>query len=241
MSYIRKKGIAAVESALSEGNTYNRPKKVMFPLKSGTSVKVRILSLDDIAEVWVHSVYESVTSTPCTQNDYYDQAVRILYDLGTEEARKLANALRAKPRYLMGFVNLDTGEPIIVDLSKKQAQGVLSTVKKYKNKLNKLAFELAKNGMGQSTTVTLNVLIDLEEDLTVEQRKHFEASKGMKIPEELYESCLYMKNPSEQIADIRELERKYKIQILDKMKTSSEHIQSEEPEPVELSDDDLPF
>lgn len=248
MSYIRKKGIAAVEAALAEES--NRPQKVLFPLKSGTSVKVRVPSAEDIVEVWMHSVYDVFLSTPCMKNDYYDQAAEILYkdakgqpDEQAKETRRIAGLLKAKPRYLMGFFNLDNGQPIIIDLSKKQAQGVLAPINKYEKKLDKLAFELSKTGSGQSTTVTLNVLIDPDEDLNDEQRKHFDETAGKPFPEEIYGNCLYTKQPAEQLEDIREFERKFKVNLLERMDIDPAHLDAhkEKYEPMDIDDEDMPF
>lgn len=244
MSYITKKGAGAIESALQEGN--GNAKKAMFKLNSGTSVKVRVPSVEDIVEVWIHSVFDCFTSTPCTRDDYYDMAVELLYsdansaDEDTaKDIRKVAGLLRAKPRYLMGFINLDSGEPIIIDFSKKQAQGVLATIKKYEKRLDKLAFELSKTGKGQSTTVALNVLIDPEEDLNDTQRKHFEESAGKQIPDEIYENCLYVKKPSEQLEDLRQFEHKYKVNLIDRMNIDPAHLEAVAP--IDISEEDMPF
>jgi hypothetical protein len=244
LSYITKKGAGAIASALQEGN--GNANKVMFSLKSGTSVKVRVPSAEDIVEVWIHSVFDCFTSAPCTRDDYYDKAVEILYNDANnapeeeaKEIRKVAGLLRAKPRFLMGFINLETGEPIIIDFSKKQAQGVLNSIKKYEKRLDKLAFELSKTGKGQSTTVTLDVLVDLEEDLNDKQRKNFEESAGKQIPDEIYENCLYVKKPSEQLEDLRQFENKYKVKLLDRMDIDPAHLDAVTP--IDVNEEDLPF
>jgi len=59
--------------------------------------------------------------------------------------------LKAKPRYLFGFFNLADGEEIIVDLTKAQARVVVAAIEKYAKKIDKLAFELSKEGSGTST------------------------------------------------------------------------------------------
>lgn len=250
MSYITKKGVGAIESAMQDGNA----SKAMFSLKAGTSVKVRVPSAEDIVEVYQHGVFECFNSTPCTRDDYYDKAVELIYSdanaqaaAGDEEkakeTRKLAGLLKAKPRYLMGFINLDNGEPIIIDFSKKQAQGLLATIKKYTNKLDKLAFELSKTGKGQSTTVSLNVLIDPEEDLNDNQRKHFAESAGKQVPGEIYENCLYVKKPSEQVEDLRKFEDKYKVRFIDRMNIDPAHLVAGEDEhtPIDGGSEDYDF
>lgn len=242
--YEFKKGQQAVESATTERQDFT---KAIKTLKSGSSFKVRVPSADELVEVYIHSVYEVFYSTPCTRDDLYDKATDLLYgdakalkeegkEDEAEKVGKLAYQLKAKPRYLFGFINLENGEPIIIDLSKKQAQGVIATVKKYEKKLDVLAFEISKTGKGQSTTVGFNPLMFLEEDLTADELKHFNESKGKAIDEEVYANCLYVKNEQEQAEDLIAFERKNKGVDLIKRLGLEELTQQEthgEPEPVE--------
>lgn len=218
MSYVTKKGAGAIESATTEKQDFS---KAIKSLKSGTAFKVRVPSAEEVVEVFIHSVYEVFYSTPCTRDDLYDKAVELLYadakkaneagdEKGAEALRRHAYALKAKPRYLFGFINLEDGEPMIIDLSKKQAQGVIATIKKYEKRLDQLAFEISKTGKGQSTTVGFNPLMFLEEDLTPQELKHFNESAGKAIDDEVYENCLYVKKPAEQAEDIIAYERKNK-------------------------------
>jgi hypothetical protein len=216
--YEIKKGKQAVDNATSEKPKYD---KVVKTLKSGSSFKVRCLGLEELVEVDIHSAYEIFTSTPCTREDLYDKAVALLRadqkelaekgdEKGAEAIGKHAYALSAKPRYLFGFIDLADGKPMIIDLSKKQAQGVIATIRKYEKRLNQLAFEISKTGTGQSTTVGFNPLMFLEEDLEPKELENFKASEGATIPEEVYANCLYVKSRDEQADDLLAYERKHK-------------------------------
>ncbi|MFM9785339.1 hypothetical protein, partial [Streptomyces scabiei] len=86
-----------------------------------------------------------------------------------------------KERYSMGFIDLESGKEIIVDLSRNQAQDVYATIKKYEKKLGKLAFELTKTnttGKSKDTKVSLTPFIDFEEDLTEQERANFAKFDG---------------------------------------------------------------
>lgn len=202
-------GLEEIEREEAEGNKdYS---KALYSLKSDTSVKVRVMNTKDIAKVMMHSVYQVFYSTPCSGNDHYDTATSLLYDDAknaatekeAEEIRKQAGQLRAKPRYLCGFVNLETGQPIIVDLSFNQKTVVSNVIKKYEKRLDRIAFELAKTGSGTATVVSLSPVIDMEEDLTDKERANFEKSDGLEIPREYFTKSLYVKKPEEQIEDLK--------------------------------------
>ena len=212
MSYIAKKGRAAAESAMQEGGKdYS---KALVKFKSGTTYIVRVPSLSDFVEYFNHSVFKVFYSTPCTRangkEDLFDKAVALLYDDAkkakdagkekeAEELRNQAYQLKAKPKYLFGFFDLETGEPIIIDLSKKQAQVVITAVDKFAKRVGSLAFEISKTGTGTSTAVSFIPLLD---DMTATQQKNFDATAGKEFPEELYGKVLYVKNEEEQAKDL---------------------------------------
>jgi hypothetical protein len=213
MSYIAKKGREAAQSATQEKQDFS---KALVSLKSGTSLKVRVPSNEDFVEWYCHSVFKKFYSTPCTkpagQPDLYDKAVDILYKEAdaakkagnedrAEELRNEAYQLKAKPKYLFGFYNLPDGQPIVIDVSKKQAQALIGTIDKMANRLDRKAFELSKTGTSTSTTVSL-LPID-EEDLSDAEIKNFEATAGKAFPDELYEKVLFVKPESDQINDLK--------------------------------------
>lgn len=251
MAYEFKKGQQAVDNATKEKQDFT---KAIKTLKSGTAVRVRVPSVDDVVEVYIHSVYEVFYSTPCTRDDLYDKATDLIYadakkqadagdEKGAEATRKIAYQLKAKPRYLFGFINLEDGQPVIFDLSKKQAQGVITAIKKNEKRLGQLAFEISKTGTGQSTTVGFNPIAFVEEDLTPQELKNFNESAGKQIDDEIYANCLYVKKESEQAEDLIAFERKNKgINIvkrlgLEKLASTQAPEEPEVPENVDENEE----
>lgn len=209
MSYISKRGADAAKSATAEQQ--QDASKALVTLKSGTTLKVRVLSKDDSAEYYAASVFKVFNTTPVAPGNLYQKAADLLFedakkaksDAEAEELKTQARQLKPKPRYLFGFVNLETGEPIVVDLSKAQAQVIYQALNKFEKKIGKVAFELAKSGTGTSTVVSLTPILDMDEDLTEVERKNFEEADGKEFPAELFEKVLYMKTEDEQIADLK--------------------------------------
>ena len=180
------------------------------PFKSGTSYKVRVLTQEDFVMYYAASVYKVFNTTPVAPGSLYQKAADALYDeargLGdgpeADEIRDQAYQLKPKPRYLFGFVNLEDGKPLIIDVAKNEAQVLIAAIEKYAKNIDKRAFELAKDGSGQSTTVSLSPVLDMDEDLTDAERKNFEAAAKLTISDELFESVLYVKTEEEQAADL---------------------------------------
>ncbi|MDF1511646.1 hypothetical protein PZE06_26580, partial [Robertmurraya sp. DFI.2.37] len=101
-----------------------------------------------------------------------------------------AGKYRAKQRFAMGFFDLTSGEPIIVDVSKAQAQAIHAVIKKFEKKLGKVAFELSKSGSGTTTTVSLTPVIDMDDELTPEQRANFDKAPDV-FDMSLFDGLLY--------------------------------------------------
>ncbi|MGR6115850.1 hypothetical protein ACTHHL_04565 [Aeribacillus composti] len=209
MSYISKRGADAAKSATTEQQ--QDASKALVTLKSGTTLKVRVLSKDDSAEYFAASVFKVFNTTPVAPDNLYQKAANILFeqakkaksDAEAEELKTQARQLKPKPRYLFGFINLENGEPIVVDLSKAQAQVVYQALDKYEKKIGKVAFELSKSGTGTSTVVSFSPILDMDEDLTEVERKNFEEADDEEFPAELFEKVLYMKTEAEQIEDLK--------------------------------------
>jgi len=209
MSYISKRGADAAKSATTEQQ--QDASKALVTLKSGTTLKVRVLSKDDSAEYFAASVFKVFNTTPVAPDNLYQKAANVLFeqakkaksDAEAEELKTQARQLKPKPRYLFGFINLENGEPIVVDLSKAQAQVVYQALEKYEKKIGKVAFELSKSGTGTSTVVSFSPVLDMDEDLTDTERENFAKADGEEFPAELFEKVLYMKTEAEQIEDLK--------------------------------------
>src|SRR5690625_7322107 len=86
----------------------------------------------------------------------WDKAWKYHKDLSkewTDEHGQEAAKYRPKQRFAMGFFDLTSGEPIIIDVSKNQAQASYGNIKKYEKRLDQMAFELSKQDNGRDTKV----------------------------------------------------------------------------------------
>lgn len=203
-------GQAALDALNQEDDGGNTQEFAKF--SSGTTYNVKVLGTADLTMFYNYGIYGKVNSFvaeepskksskgfPVENLTPWDKAWKYHKDLSEEFNDKHgqeASKYRCKQRFAFGFINLETGEPIIVDLSKNQGQVIHNVIKKNEKKLDKKAFELSKEGKGTSTTVSL-MPEDLE-DLTDKQQKHFEEA-----PEEfdmsLFEGINYEASEKEQL------------------------------------------
>lgn len=210
MSYITKTGQDALNSAMEDNDFSN----ALVSFKSGTMLKVRIPEGGASCEYHAHSVYKCFYTTPCTkisgEKDLYDVATEILYneakrlekagdEKGSEAVRKKAGQIRGKERYMVGFFDLATGAPIVIDLTKNQAKTVGEKMKKYGDKKAKFAFELSKSGSSTDTKVDLDIIID---DLEGKEKENFEKNAGKEFPQEVFGSVLQLRDREGQVEDV---------------------------------------
>lgn len=189
------------------------------PFKSGTTYIVKVLGTTDFISFYTYGIYKQVNSfvaknpSKKSRNGYpienltpWDKAWKYHKDRSkdwTDEHAQEAQKYRVRQRFAMGFIDLDTGEPIIIDVSKKQAQAIHSTIKKYENRLDQFAFELSKTGQGTNTAVSLT-LIPILDDLTEEQRKNFE-NAPKEFDMSLFDGILYEMDDDEMIEKLIEV------------------------------------
>lgn len=226
MSIFVNKGAAAVNSAATNESGEKEAPIVSF--KSGTSYKVGIKSINDVAEYYGYSSFNPRVNTfvpknPATRNargyvtdnpTVWDRAADLLYadakqleesgaaKADVDKVRQQASNLRGKPRFLRAFFDLDSGKDIVIDLSAAQERAIKAVIQKYEKRLGKLAFELSKQGSSTQTTVSLSPIIDMDEDLTDEQRKNFEKLSEAPFDMDSFEACLYVADEEEQIKNL---------------------------------------
>ena len=148
-------------NATNEGGSGSKAEFASF--KTGTSYKVRVLGTADLIRFYSYGIFKKVNSfvakNPSVKNakgfptenltpwdlawKHYQDLKFKAQDAGNATTEKeygeLAYQYKVKERYALGFIDLATGEPIIVDLSKKQAQAVHAVIKKNEKKLGKVA------------------------------------------------------------------------------------------------------
>ena len=160
------------------------------PFKSGTKLVVKVLGTADVMAFDSYGIFKQVnsfvaanpsdkspTGYPRENLTPWDKAFQYHQDQSTEfgdHHSQEAYKFKPKRRFALGFFDLTSGEQIVVDLSKAQAQAVMETINKFEKRLGSMAFELEKAGQGTSTRVTLTPVMFPEEDLSDEQRKNLE-------------------------------------------------------------------
>lgn len=196
------KGLNAIEK-LNETRETN--KNALKYLKAGESLVVSIPSTEEVAQVYTHGVFGVFNTCQCTKEDLFDQAVDYLYSQAnneTNEDRKKelkdkAYQLKAKPRFLFGFHDLETGEPILIDASKKQGQTLFTVITEYAEELGSYAFKLSKAEGGVMS------LTPILKGLTNTQKDNFEATKGKELDGKLYENAIFKRDLNGQKEDLK--------------------------------------
>lgn len=211
-------------NATNEGGASNKTEFSSF--KSGTSYKVRVLGKADLIRFYSYGIFGKVNSfvakNPSEKNAKgfptdnltpWDKAFQYYQDLkfkardngdsaAEDKYGELAYQFKPKERYALGFINLETGEPMVIDISKKQAQTIHAVITKFEKKLGKVAFELSKQGSGQSTSVSLTPFIDMDEDLKDKERENFAKYADKEFDMALFDGLLYEAEEKEQLENL---------------------------------------
>lgn len=236
-----KRGSSAIQSALAE-NSGGGYKVAFAPFKKDMTYKLRVQSINDIVEYMNASVFGVFKSSAVSSKDnLYSKAAQLVYkdmdaakDEPTKKALKAhAGAINPKPKYILGAIDLETGEKVFIDLTKKQAQGVVSLLQKKAKKLSTTAFELHKSGEDTNTIVTITQLDD--DELDAKELEVFEKSKDIEFLDEEFESLVHEKAFDEQLDDIYAFDRK----LAERLDPSKQGAGSAVD--VDLSEEELPF
>ncbi|MGG4453177.1 hypothetical protein [Brevibacillus porteri] len=267
MSIFTKKGSEAVAAATAEKDTKG---SAIVSFNGGTTLKVRVKSVEDTAEYYGYGIYNKVNTfvpkQPAERNakgfittnpTVWDQAANYYYGLAketkergdekaAEELSKKGYLYKGKPRYLIGLGSLETGENIVVDLTAKQGKTVIAAMQKYAKKLDKVAFELSKTGSSTDTVVTLTPILDMDEDLTDAECVNFAKCGEKPFDFALFDDCLYLADETEQIKNL--VVAGFDIGILGLTLGANTQSNATTPDaseptgaPIEISDADLPF
>lgn len=219
-----KVGAAAAEATNNDGGAKESP---IVSFKSGTTFKVGVKSVNDVAEYYGYGIYKKVNTfvpkNPAVRNargyiesapSVWDRAADALYadakaaeESGASEAdvkpiKDEAYLYRGKKRYLRAFFDLATGKDIVIDLSPAQETQIKAVIEKYAKKLGKVAFELGKTGMGTKAVVALSPILDMDEDLTDADRVSFAKIGDTPFDLESFETCLYVADEAEQTKNL---------------------------------------
>ncbi|MGY3188764.1 hypothetical protein [Lysinibacillus sp. TE18511] len=188
------------------------------PFKSGSTFRVRALGIRDLKPYYNYGIYKVINSfvaeNPSTLNqngfpesnltvwdkatEYYQKQANAEKDATKKEALKKSAALyRGSTKFIMGFIDLDTGLPIVIDVTKPQGQAIHKVLMKNEAKLGKKAFEIEKTGASTNTVCSASVL-DLD-DLTEKQQANFDKWDGKPFDHSLFNGLNFLADEAKQI------------------------------------------
>jgi hypothetical protein len=204
-------GVDAISALNDAGGDEKKTEFTSF--KSGSSFMVKVLGTADLITFYSYGIFKQVNSFvaanpskksakgfPVENLTPWDKAWKYHKDLSedfSDHHGQEAAKYKAKQRFAMGFFDLSSGQPIIVDVTKNQAQAIHAVIQKFEKKLGKVAFELSKQGSGTTTSVSLTPIIDMDEDLTPEQRANFDKAPA-EFDMSLFDGLLYEADEKEQ-------------------------------------------
>jgi|SRR5690625_869107 len=246
-------GLDAISALNDEGSSgSNGPEFTSF--KSGTTFKVKVLGIHDLSAEYTYGIFKKVNSFAATKpsrksakgnpiGDYtpWDLAWKYHKDKSDDwqdEHGQEASKYRPSQRFAFGFIDLETGEPIIIDLSKKQGQVVYPVIQRNEKRLDKRYFELSKTGTGMNTVVMMSAE-DLE-DLTDKEREHFD-NAPKEFDKEALQKVWIRKTKEEQVELLKEAGFDVSLIGFDPNKDKSEEKTSEPPkQEIEDKENDDP-
>ncbi|MEC0167907.1 hypothetical protein [Paenibacillus graminis] len=224
MSMFTKVGAEAAAAGNNEGGAKESP---ITSFKSGTTLKVGVKSINDVAEYYGYGMFGKVNTfvpkNPPVRNakgyvqsnpSVWDKASELLYaevnakkDAGASEAdvKPLADEsylYKGKKRYLRAFHDLTTGKDVVVDLSPNQEKVIKSAIEENIDDLDVIAFKLSKKGTGQSAAVSLSAIVKMDRDLTAEERDNFAKLGETPFDMASFETCLYVADVEEQTKNL---------------------------------------
>ena len=186
-----KKVLTSAEAldVLNEGVGDSNDKNEFTYLKSGDQYTVKVPGINMVSEYVYGSFAKKINSFiakeaskksakgfPVENLTPFDKAWKHFKDKSEDwqdENSQEAGHYRCQRKFTFGFYDLDSGNPIMVEFTRNQANAIVSAIKKYEERLDKFAFELSKQGSGTSTTVSLSI-IPMLEDLTDKQKANFD-------------------------------------------------------------------
>ena len=177
-------------------------KKLYINLKPDESVTVRFLSDKDVKQYKSHGnfnlkLYNQTCTKKATGRCAYCEAHQYAKDNHIAEWEDTY----AKNRFLFGMYDLDEKAVRIFNASKTQAKVMYGTIAEYKEDLD-LAFKLSRMGEKVETTYTLSAQVRLKNEA---HKKALEASNGLQVDSETFESALIVRSYNGQVKHLKEL------------------------------------
>lgn len=230
MSLITAKGSQAKENAEKGGLDM---KEVRLSLKDGDSHKVRLLTTEDYVEYLAAGDFNA---------GIYDQPIS-----GDESPLVIAHkqggdafkGLYTKPRYMFVFASLETGKLVAFDASKNQAKALISTIEEYSEDdvYAEVGFNFKRTGTKTDTTYSLSPIIRMKKD----DQAAFDAWNGEEVTMDFFESIIQPKDDKFLVKLLAEVDNSVVDLFPDIDISDDEDTAEEEGQPLDVTDDDLPF
>lgn len=172
-------------------------KNAYLRMKSGDSVKVRVLSPNDYVEYLSHSSFtHKVYTQPCVSVIGKECALCTASKSGIEGF----DVLYAKKRYIFVFADMQSGELKALDVSKNQAKTLIANIEEYREDLDEIAFNLKKTGEGTNTGYSLNPILKMKGD----EPSQFEACAELEVTDEYLNTVLTPRTLELQVKTLKE-------------------------------------
>lgn len=172
-------------------------KKAYLRMKSGDSVKVRVLTAYDYVEYLAHSSFtHKVYTQPCVSVIGQECALCKAGKSGIEEF----GALTPRKRYVFVFADMQSGELRAIDVSKNQAKKLIADIEEYKEDLDSIAFNLKKTGEGTNTGYSLNPILKMKGN----DQGLFDACEGLEVTDDYLNTILTPRTLELQVKTLKE-------------------------------------
>lgn len=172
-------------------------KKAYLRMKSGDSVKVRVLTPSDYVEYIAHSSFtHKVYTQPCVSVIGQECALCKAGKSGIEGF----DALVPRKRYVFVFADLKSGELKAIDVSKNQAKKLIADIEEYAEDLDSIAFNLKKTGEGTNTGYSLLPILKMKGD----DQEQFESCASLEVTDEYLNTILTPRTLELQVRTLKE-------------------------------------
>lgn len=176
----------ALENGGNNGGSGKSKELDFTKFNVGSKYTVKVTGTKDFFVAYTYGIYEKVNSFvaknpskktgkgfPVENLTCWDKAFLYHKDRSEEfmdDESKEAYKYKPELRVAMGFFDLDSGERIVIDVSKKQANVLRAAIKEFEEDLEDTAFKVSKTNGG---TVSLTPVLNMKK-LTETQRENFD-------------------------------------------------------------------
>ncbi|MEI2356100.1 hypothetical protein [Mesobacillus zeae] len=147
---------------------------------------------------------------------YYNQAFKLIEGIDDkDEVKAIKDSAKykalssegykyaGKPRYAIGFIDIEVGKEIVLDFTKKQFEDVIKpALIKYDAKRDKVAFEISKEGSSTNTKISIMPVLDMDDDLTDKERANFDKFVGKEFNVKLFDGLLFEADEKQQTENL---------------------------------------